>query len=101
MSTAPGWPRGRQAFLAGLPRPAHSRRGRPDRHANPFAFARAVRSMFGGLIIVSGGLADGWSLWALRALGCDLGYMGTRFIATEESNAAPACKGHDRRERAR
>ena len=61
-------------------------------HANPFAFARAVRAMFDGLIAVSGGQADGWCLWALRALGCDLGYMGTRFIATRESNAPPAYK---------
>ena len=61
-------------------------------NANPFAFARAVRAMFDGLIAVSGGQADGWCLWALRALGCDLGYMGTRFIATRESNAPSAYK---------
>lgn len=56
-------------------------------HANPFAFARAVRAMFDGVIVVSGGQTDGWTLWALQALGCDLGYMGTRFIATAEANA--------------
>jgi nitronate monooxygenase len=56
-------------------------------NANPFAFARAVRAMFNGVIVVSGGQTDGWTLWALRALGCDLGYMGTRFIATAEANA--------------
>ncbi|HUA40476.1 MAG TPA: nitronate monooxygenase [Streptosporangiaceae bacterium] len=61
-------------------------------HANPLAFVRAVRSMFGGLIAVSGGQSDGWSLWALQALGCDLGYMGTRFIATTEANAVRAYK---------
>lgn len=60
--------------------------------ANPFAFTRAVRSMFDGVVVVSGGQSDGWSLWALRALGADLGYMGTRFIATAEANAAPAYK---------
>jgi nitronate monooxygenase len=57
-------------------------------YANPFAFVRAVRAIFDGLVVVSGGQADGWSLWAAQALGCDLGYMGTRFIATHESNAA-------------
>lgn len=55
--------------------------------ANPFAFVRAVRAMFDGVVIVSGGQSDGWALWAARALGCDLGYMGTRFIAAAESNA--------------
>ena len=58
-------------------------------YANPFSFVRAVRAMFDGVVVVSGGQADGWSLWAAQALGCDLGYMGTRFIATHESNAQP------------
>jgi hypothetical protein len=33
------------------------------------------------------GAGDRWALWALQALGCDLGYMGARFIATAEANA--------------
>jgi nitronate monooxygenase len=61
-------------------------------YASPFAFVRAVRAMFGGVIAVAGGQSDGWALWAAQALGCDLGYMGTRFIATAEANAAPAYK---------
>ena len=61
-------------------------------YANPFAFVRVVRAMFGGVIAVSGGQADGWSLWAAQALGADLGYMGTRFIATREANAPQAYK---------
>ncbi len=60
--------------------------------ANPFAFARAVRAFWNGPMVMAGGIADGWALYAARALGCDLGYMGTRFIATEESAAAPAYK---------
>ncbi len=60
--------------------------------ANPFAFARAVRTFWDGPMVMAGGIADGWALYAARALGCDLGYMGTRFIATEESAAAPAYK---------
>lgn len=58
--------------------------------ANPFAFVRAVRALFDGPLVLAGGLADGYALWAARALGADLGYMGTRFIATPESLAAPA-----------
>lgn len=61
-------------------------------YANPFAFVRAVRAIFGGVVVVSGGQSDGWALWAAQALGCDLGYMGTRFIATTEANAAPRYK---------
>lgn len=61
-------------------------------YANPFAFVRAARAIFDGLIIVSGGQADGWALWAAQALGADLGYMGTRFIATNESNASDGYK---------
>ena len=60
--------------------------------ANPFAFVRAVRAQFDGVLVVSGGQSDGWTLWAAQALGCDLGYMGTRFIATAEANAPQAYK---------
>lgn len=60
--------------------------------ANPFAFVRAVRRMFDGPIVLSGGLSDGAALWAARTLGCDLGMMGTRFIATPESLGADRYK---------
>ncbi|WP_271623500.1 NAD(P)H-dependent flavin oxidoreductase [Bradyrhizobium sp. CCBAU 11430] len=56
--------------------------------ANPFAFVRAVRAAFDGTIALAGGISDGISLAAARLLGCDLGYMGTRFIATRESMAS-------------
>jgi nitronate monooxygenase len=59
---------------------------------NGFAFARAVRGFFQGPLVLAGGLADGVALRAAVALGCDLGYMGTRFIATEESRAPDAYK---------
>ncbi|WIW50676.1 nitronate monooxygenase (plasmid) [Bradyrhizobium sp. 62B] len=58
--------------------------------ANPFAFVRAVRSMFDGPIILSGGITDGVSLAAARLLGCDLVCMGTCFIAARESMASDA-----------
>ena len=59
---------------------------------NPFAFARAVRQFFAGPIVLAGGISDGRALHAAVALGCDLAYMGTRFIATHESLAPPAYK---------
>jgi nitronate monooxygenase len=55
---------------------------------NPFAFVRAVRAMFDGIVVLAGGVCDGQSLAAARVLGCDLAYMGTRFIATTESMAS-------------
>ena len=56
--------------------------------ANPFAFVRAVRAFFDGLLVVAGGMSDGASLWAAQCAGFDLALFGTRFIATHES-AAP------------
>lgn len=56
---------------------------------NPFAFVRAVRAEFDGPVVLAGGISDGRALRAAHVLGCDLGYMGTRFIATRESLASP------------
>jgi nitronate monooxygenase len=54
---------------------------------NPFVFVRAVRAFFDGPIVLAGGIGDGHALRAAQALGCDLAYMGTKFIATRESMA--------------
>jgi nitronate monooxygenase len=59
---------------------------------NPFAFVSAVREFFSGPIVVGGGICDGWGLAGALAAGADYVYMGTRFIATQESMAAPAYK---------
>lgn len=59
---------------------------------NPLAFVRAVRGMYEGPLVLAGGIADGYALWTAQVLGCDLAYMGTKFIATAESLAAPAYK---------
>ncbi|MEK9725353.1 MAG: nitronate monooxygenase [Rhodospirillaceae bacterium] len=54
---------------------------------NPFALVPEVRSFFDGPVLLSGCISDGRSVHAARALGADLAYLGTRFIATEEANA--------------
>jgi nitronate monooxygenase len=54
---------------------------------NPFAFVRAVRAFFDGPLVLAGGVSDGRALRAAEVLGCELGYMGTKFIATHESMA--------------
>jgi nitronate monooxygenase len=60
--------------------------------ANPFAFVRAVRAIWDGPLVLAGGIADGHALRAAEVLGCDLAYMGTKFIATRESMAKDAYK---------
>jgi nitronate monooxygenase len=57
---------------------------------NGLAFIRAVRAFYDGPVILAGGIADGAALWAAQAAGADLAYMGTKFIATDESLASPA-----------
>jgi len=59
---------------------------------NPFAFVRAVRAFFDGPLVLAGGISDGHALYAAEVLGCELSYMGTRFIATIESMAPEAYK---------
>ena len=54
---------------------------------NPLAFVRAARAIYGGLIVLAGGMTDGHGIAAARVLGADLAYLGTRFIATHESLA--------------
>ncbi|MDB5567990.1 MAG: 2-nitropropane dioxygenase [Tardiphaga sp.] len=54
---------------------------------NPFVFVRAIRQFFDGPLVLAGGISDGHALRAAKALGCDLAYMGTKFIATRESMA--------------
>ncbi|MGE0600179.1 MAG: NAD(P)H-dependent flavin oxidoreductase [Dehalococcoidia bacterium] len=56
--------------------------------ANGFAFTRAVRAEYDGPVVMAGGISDGTALWAAIVLGCDLAYMGTKFIATHESAAS-------------
>ncbi len=54
---------------------------------SPFALVREVKEWFDGTILLSGAIGDGASVAGALAMGADLAYMGTRFIATEEANA--------------
>ncbi len=54
---------------------------------NPFAFISAVKEFWRGTIILAGGISHGKDVFAARLLGADFAYMGTRFIAAEESSA--------------
>ncbi|MEP6587407.1 MAG: nitronate monooxygenase [Polaromonas sp.] len=59
---------------------------------SPFAFVSAIREFFDGLIVVGGGIADGFGVAGAIAAGADLVYMGTRFVPTTESMAKPEYK---------
>lgn len=59
---------------------------------NPFALVNEVRSFFDGTIILSGCLSTGQDVAAALMMGADFAYMGTRFIATTESQAQPEYK---------
>jgi len=52
-----------------------------------FAFVPAVREFFDGILILAGAIGDGRAVRAAEILGAELSYMGTRFIACEESIA--------------
>lgn len=54
---------------------------------SPFGLLAEVRKFFKGTILLAGSLSTGRDIAAARAMGADLAYMGTRFIATEESEA--------------
>jgi nitronate monooxygenase len=52
-----------------------------------FALVPEVRAFYDGTIILSGSIASGGAILATQALGADLAYIGTRFIACEEAHA--------------
>ena len=54
---------------------------------SPFALIAEIRQFFDKTLLLSGCLNHGHEVLAAQLLGADLAYMGTRFIATRESNA--------------
>jgi nitronate monooxygenase len=59
---------------------------------SPFALVPEVRRFYDGTIILSGSIAGGGAIAAALALGADLAYIGTRFIASTEAHAPEAYK---------
>jgi nitronate monooxygenase len=59
---------------------------------SPFALVQEIRDWFDGPLILSGAIATGRAVLAAQAMGADLAYIGSSFIATDEANAAPAYK---------
>lgn len=48
---------------------------------------REVKQWFDGTVLLSGAIGDGYCVASALAMGADLAYVGSRFIATEEANA--------------
>jgi nitronate monooxygenase len=57
-----------------------------------FSLVREVREFYHGCLVLGGSISDGYQIRAAEVLGADLAYMGTRFIATTESQAQDAYK---------
>jgi nitronate monooxygenase len=59
---------------------------------SPFALVNELRAFFDGPLLVSGAIATGRGVLAAQAMGADLAYIGSAFIATTEANAPDAYK---------
>ncbi|MBV8681328.1 MAG: nitronate monooxygenase [Caulobacteraceae bacterium] len=59
---------------------------------SPFAIIQELREWFDGPIALSGSIASGGAILAAQAMGADLAYIGSAFIATREANAVEGYK---------
>jgi len=59
---------------------------------SPFALVQEIREWFDGPLLLSGSIATGGGILAAQAMGADLAYVGSAFIATQEANAQQAYK---------
>jgi nitronate monooxygenase len=59
---------------------------------SPFALIQEIRQWFSGPLILSGAIANGRAVLAAQAMGADLAYIGSSFIATTEANAPQGYK---------
>ncbi|MBI1187733.1 MAG: nitronate monooxygenase [Alphaproteobacteria bacterium] len=59
---------------------------------SPFALIQEIREFFDGPLLLSGAIANGGAVLAAQAMGADLAYIGSAFIATKEANAVDGYK---------
>jgi len=59
---------------------------------SPFALIQEIRAWFDGPLALSGSIATGGAILAAQAMGADLAYIGSAFIATDEARASEAYK---------
>ena len=66
---------------------------------SPFALVQDIRDWFDGPLLLSGAIATGRAILAAQAMGADLAYIGSAFIATDEARAHGRLQAGDRRRR--
>jgi nitronate monooxygenase len=59
---------------------------------SPFALIQEIREWFDGPLLLAGAIANGGAILAAQAMGADMAYIGSPFIATEEARASNAYK---------
>jgi nitronate monooxygenase len=59
---------------------------------SPFALIQEIREWFDGPLLLSGSIANGHAILGAQAMGADLAYIGSAFIATREANAVEGYK---------
>ncbi|MDC9808514.1 NAD(P)H-dependent flavin oxidoreductase [Rhizobium binxianense] len=59
---------------------------------SPFALIQEIREWFGGPLLLAGAISTGGAILAAEAMGADMAYIGSPFIATQEARAADAYK---------
>ena len=55
-------------------------------YGSPFALVREIRQFFDGTLVLAGAMSSGADVLAAQAIGADMAYIGTRFLATPEAN---------------
>jgi nitronate monooxygenase len=59
---------------------------------SPFALVAEIREWWDGLLLLAGCIANGRGILAAEALGADLAYIGSPFLASSEANTQPGFK---------
>ena len=77
----------RQSGVDGLICVGAGAAGHPSQQSG-LSLVREIRTFWDGCLVLGGAINDGWQIRAAEALGADLAYVGTRFVASEESGAS-------------
>ncbi len=59
---------------------------------SPFALVREIRQFYDGTLVLAGAMSSGADVLAAQAIGADMAYIGTRFLATTEAHVLPGYK---------
>src|SRR5512137_2392222 len=68
------------------------RQSRASTASSSSALVREIREFYSGTLVLAGAMSSGADVLAAQAIGADMAYIGTRFLATTEANALPEYK---------